>query len=119
MTLAWPVTLPVYFQEDDFQETTPDNVLNSQPDVGPPKSRPRSTSAPTILTGSLVVTTSQSLIFDTFCVSTLASRSLPFSMTHPRTGVTVDTRIISPPVYTPYGISHWRVTCKFYFYPHT
>lgn len=110
----WPATLPADFLVDGFVETAPDNVIASQPDVGPPKTRRRQTAAMRRVEGVVKMTTAQVAIHDTFFTTTLFDGADPFDWTDPRSGANVSFLYFphSPPVYAPAGGDNWQVTIK-------
>ena len=79
MVDVWPSGLPQQLQADAFGEGVADNLLESQPDIGPPISRRRSTAAVRTMSGSMICTAAQITTFKTFFNTTLLGGSLPFS----------------------------------------
>lgn len=109
MATSWPGNLPAYFSKEGFNESTPDNLLRTEMDVGPPKVRRRQTAAPYQINTQIVMTTAQLADFRTFYMVTLKSGSLPFTKAHPRSGASTDFRFVSPPSWIPHGVD-WTVS---------
>jgi len=107
---TWPASLPDDFLQSGFSETLPDNVLRSKMDIGPPKTRRRSTAAPRPIAGQQLMTTAQVATFDTFFVTTLSDGAIGFDWTHPRTGAAITLRFVSPPAYVATGGDFWSIT---------
>ena len=111
----WPATLPDDWILDGASGAFGDNTLRSQPDVGPPKLRRRSTAMPDRFSGSLLMTTTQIGYLDTFYKTTLGGGSLPFDWLHPVTGASASFNFVGPPQYQPIdgyaagGEQYWRV----------
>lgn len=79
MVDVWPATLPQVFERNGYSEGFPDNLIESQPDQGPPTSRRRGTSAPWPVVGSILMTLAQKNELREFFNTTLMSGALPFS----------------------------------------
>lgn len=85
-------------------------------DVGPAKVRRRATADVTRYEPvSLVMSRTVLATFDAFYTTTLKHGTLTFEWTHPRTGNTVDARMLAAPSYTPLAprqngtVDKWRV----------
>ncbi len=85
----WPTTLPKPLISG-YQEGEPRLSIASQTDIGPPKVRKRATVGIAPITMQFIMTSDQIDIFQTFYRDTTAAGSLPFQMTHPRKGTTVN-----------------------------
>ncbi|MCW5697378.1 MAG: hypothetical protein KIS96_11690 [Bauldia sp.] len=59
MAETWPSSLPQSLKLDDYEEKAPNMVLRSQTDMGPGKTRRRSSAVPSTLSGSMVMTQAQ------------------------------------------------------------
>jgi hypothetical protein len=104
---TWPLTveepyvlgLPENFLADSYYESFAKNVLRSPMEVGPPKSRRRSTSGVKELGGVMYMTPDQMAVLTTFFETTLSDGALPFDWTHPRLGstVTISCQFVEPP----------------------
>lgn len=88
---TWPPSLPQSPQKG-FTESGGVLILRTPTDSGPPKQRARG-SKPNILNLQYLMTTAQVATFETFVKSTLRGTA-KFTVSHPRTGSTVQTRII-------------------------
>lgn len=75
---TWPVDLPKFFIAGSYSESEAQNNLLETPEVAVPKSRPLSTAAARMVSGSMVMTLPQLAIFRTFGRTTLIQWSLPF-----------------------------------------
>lgn len=93
---AWPATLPQSPLLDGYSEEAGDNVLRSQPEMGPPKTRRRFTARIDRLNLSYVMTTAQLGIFEAFWRTDLADGALPITMPHPRKGGSINAVPVGP-----------------------
>ena len=102
---SWPGTIPALteFLADTYTEITPSNVIRTQMDVGPAKTRQRGTAAPRFIKGTLYMTTTQVADHDTFFVTTTNHGSDAWTATAPRTEVTKTFRYMEPPQYKAVG----------------
>lgn len=82
---AWPPTLPSYVLEQGYQETLPDNNIESSVEAGAAKVRPRFTAQFQKFTCAVQMTAAQSATFRDFFNNTLNTGSLPFDWVHPST----------------------------------
>lgn len=94
---VWPEDLPAAPLADGFQETWPDTTLRSQVDVGPAKTRRRSTAGIGKLTLAYYLTPAQCAVLKDFYQNDLAGGSLRFDMPHPVTGDSITCRFTRPP----------------------
>ncbi|MDA9511162.1 hypothetical protein XI09_42230 [Bradyrhizobium sp. CCBAU 11386] len=84
MADPWPATLPQCFILG-YSEGMPDGVAEVQPDIGPPISRGRSSSAPRPLSGQMRMTRAQLATLKAFVAVTLDRGALPFEFPDPTT----------------------------------
>lgn len=89
---SWPATLPQVPLAEGYSEVDGENVIWSSNDAGPPKGRRRSTADWQFITCSFSVTRTQLATAKAFYRTTLAS-VLPFTWTHPSTGLAANFRI--------------------------
>lgn len=92
---TWPASLPQAPLERGLEESWPRNVARSQMDVGPPKTRRRSSLDFRRLTVSLWLTGEQVATLDSFIRNDLGDGARRFSWTHPRTGAAVELRFVT------------------------
>ncbi|MBE1208104.1 hypothetical protein [Aminobacter carboxidus] len=85
MVDVWPATLPQYLLADGYSEAQGDGRLRTQPDVGPPKVRLRSSAMPGPLQGRMMMSGAQRAILDNFVKTTLIKGTLPFTFPDPLT----------------------------------
>jgi hypothetical protein len=76
---AWPGTLPQELQVNGFSESIADGLIETQPDIGPPMTRRRTSAAVRPISGQMIVTKAQLATLRTFVNTTLAGGSLPFT----------------------------------------
>ena len=88
MVDAWPSNLPQCFIVG-YADGEGDGVIETQPEIGPPISRQRSTAVVRPLAGSMRMTRAQVAIMHTFVTAALAGGSLPFSFPDPTFGGTI------------------------------
>lgn len=82
MADAWPATLPQCLVVG-YAEGLADNVLEYQPDIGPPITRRRSSTATRPLSGQMKMTRAQIAILKSFFEVTLDEGALPFEFPDP------------------------------------
>jgi hypothetical protein len=103
----WPSTLP-WFQRDGYSEGDADNRVVSQMDTGPPKMRRKSTSAPRMMSGVLILTETQYATLQGFFRGDCFDGTLPFDRNDVH-GVASTFWWAEPPAYSPMGID-WAVS---------
>ena len=103
---TWPSTFLI--ARDGYDETPPDRVLRSKMDVGPDKTRRRSSNAVRPLKLSLTLTDALLVTFDAFY---LANDAIAFTFPDPRTATNVQARFVSPPKYA-YDETLWKVAVE-------
>lgn len=91
-TYSWPGTLPTEVDSSGFSETVGVLVLVSPMDAGPAKMRRRG-QKPRKMNVSFVMDDTQISTLETFIQSTLRGTAR-FDFPHPRTGVTMEVRIV-------------------------
>lgn len=85
MTAAWPATLPQFVQEQGFDETLPNQRLESSVDSGPPKARRRFTKNYRAIQCEIWCDADQADDFEDFYETDLAGGVLPFTWVNPVT----------------------------------
>jgi hypothetical protein len=88
MADAWPAELPQCFIVG-YSDGEGDGLIETQPDIGPPISRRRSTAVTRPLAGSMKMTRAQIAILKTFFETTILGGSLPFTFNDPTAGGTI------------------------------
>lgn len=88
MVDAWPETLPQCFILG-YNETPGDGLIETQPDIGPPISRRRSSAFTRALSGQMRMTRAQIATLRTFIDTTILDGSLPFEFEDPTAGGTL------------------------------
>jgi len=83
----WPAVLPQVPIKDGYSEEPQDNVVRSQPDAGPGKSRRRYTAIGVSTGVSYKMSESQVQTFITFWRDSIFDGSIPYKKAHHRTGV--------------------------------
>lgn len=78
--VAWPKSLPDRFLVRGYSENEGENVLRSEMDVGPAKTRLRATVAPVRVSASLVLTRDQFKTWQYFYREVLRYGTTPFLM---------------------------------------
>lgn len=118
---TWPVGLDTYLSVVGFKEIPGKNTISQPMAYGPPKKRKRTTTTPTQITGTMLMTYDELAIFDSFYNDTLQSGVLTFDgLPHPRTRATDVTWQFSgeePPEYTPEGSLTFRVSMRLQILP--
>jgi hypothetical protein len=105
----WHPDLPQRFEQDSFQLTYGKNTVRSEMSHGPPKSRRKCTSAPQIINGSMTLTTSQFVIFNTWYKTTLFDGNEPFDWLHPITEGIEVFKYLTEPMITSAGGTNWNL----------
>jgi hypothetical protein len=107
----WPSTLPQVFLYSDFVEQPGDNLLASENSIGPAKLRRRTTSTPSMIAGSMVLSQTQKVEFKTFATSTLSSCGKAFNFPDPDGGSDLLVRLKPDYSFTPFGVQ-WKVALE-------
>lgn len=116
---TWPASLPQKPQKDGYNETAPTpKIIRSQMGNGKEKVRRRTTSGVAKMSCTFNMTDAQTDTLDGFFANDVKHGVLPFTWTHPRTGVlyTDKFRLLSPPSYVPLG-EDYRVTLQMELLP--
>lgn len=100
---TWPSTFLI--NRNGYKETPPDRVLRSKMDIGPDKTRKRSSAEVRKLNITLTLTDALMVTFDAFY---LANDAIAFTFPDPRTATNVQARFVSPPKYD-YEETIWSV----------
>lgn len=85
MADPWPVTLPRNFIAG-YTDGFPDTTISTDPDIGPPITRRRSTAGVRPLSGSMRMTRAQLATLKTFFEVTIEGGALPFTFPDPSFG---------------------------------
>lgn len=97
---AFPVTLPQNLLISGYSQGLANNLITSQPDVGPAKIRRRTTSNVRPLKGSMTLTKTQLATLISFYEDDLIGGSLRFSWTDPVDDSAIEARFVSSPSWT-------------------
>lgn len=97
--VAFPTEL-YKIKEGTYKESPPNNTLRTSMDVGPAKSRRRTTSNVRLISFTLVLNSDQLDTLDGFYNDDTFSGSDDFDFNHPRTGDAVKARFVQPPEYS-------------------
>ena len=110
---VWPESLPQNFSAADYTDTLADNTVRSEMDSGPAKVRRVSTSKPSTLSGTMVMTTAQWNEFVAFRRDTLRE-VLSFEFPNPEDDgeTTLIVRLTSAPSRTQWVPGVWRVNLQ-------
>lgn len=87
MVAAWPGDVNTTASLESYSETFGERVDSFQVELGQPLARRRSAFSNAAIKFSLLLTSAEVASLRTFWRTTLKSGVLPFTMTHPRTGV--------------------------------
>lgn len=110
-TISWPSSLPQYVQESGYEETPPNNRIETQMDAGPAKIRGLSTVKNYTFSAVLLLTRAQYQAFKTFYDTTTSEGKTPFNWVHPITREAAVFRFRTPvPKYSGAGGDTFRVT---------
>lgn len=97
MASAWPNTLPQQMLTDSFTMGPRPNAIAFAPELGPPMMRRRGTSAPTDVTGDILLTVAQWSLLLAFFQTTLKETDI-FTWINPITLAAVTCKFAGPPV---------------------
>lgn len=118
MPITWPAApFPQKLLVEGYQEQTPNIVVRTKMDAGPPKVRKRFTAGIRPITGSLDLTAAQVATLDTFVMTTLKGGVETFDWTHPRTGAAASFKIVPPVTYTAMEPDVWRASLSLELQP--
>lgn len=111
---AWPESLPQCVLLEGYRERPSSGVLSSEMDVGPAKTRRRSTATTTRLPVMVTLSNEQLGIFEDWFNQDVAGGALPFDWERPRTHQIVQARIVGDPPYElrplASGSEYWRLS---------
>jgi len=107
--IIFPASIEQCFLLSGYTEQAEPNIIRSDVEVGPAKTRRRYTKPIINIKASMVVTAAQLQVFDDFYHGPLMSGALRFLFKDPRTGVQKEFRFIDPPVYQPITAENWAV----------
>lgn len=82
-TILWPSTLPKYVEQSGYSEGGIDNLIKTEMNNGPYKTRQKSTRAYQPIKGAMVIDTNQRAYFYTFYKTTIAFGALSFLFPKP------------------------------------
>lgn len=95
-SIDWPLTLPQRFDADGYGEDWQNGVISSQMSTGPSKRRRRFTAVVKSWKGSMTMTESQYLAFQTFVETTTKFGTEKFNFPDPHDHLTlVESRFMS------------------------
>ena len=102
---TWPATLPQQLSRQGYSESLPDNVLRSEVEAGPEKTRRRFTAAPYPIRGRMMLTFTQAAELKRFFREDIADGANSFTFPDPLDNTTMlNVRLASPPSWgTPGG----------------
>lgn len=95
-TPIWPNDLPQCFSTPSFNQKRADNVLRSQPSIGPAKTRRRTTANVTELAGEMQVTATQLTVLENFIADQIADGAKVFRFPHQFGGPMMLVRMAAP-----------------------
>lgn len=102
---TWPASLPTMPIAGGYGEKPQSQVLRSDMDAGPVKTRRRFTAGTRELAYSHRVTLAQADTFEDFFYNDIAAGALPFDIEQPRTGQTVSVLIKTGKGQPPYELT--------------
>lgn len=109
-SITWPSTLPNLPLTNGYQESFKDNVIRSEIDSGPMKTRQRYTRAQRMIQMSFMLTNDQKTIFTTF-FNLIRGGALPFNWKDPILGTDIVVRLTSAVTGPNYvRINAWQVS---------
>lgn len=109
---AWPATLPAAPLASGFSEMLADNLLRSEMEMGPAKTRRRTSAGVRTLEAQYILSAAQTAILRGFFENDVKAGALAFDYTHPVTSVTVAARFAAPPVFAALNGRYYKVSVK-------
>ncbi|MCF2522349.1 hypothetical protein [Bradyrhizobium sp. G127] len=98
MPLAiWPIDVPLRTLQSGYSEAPEKNTADFQPEVGPPKTRRRTSISSDVITCSGNFSSEEWDALVAFYRTTLADGSLPFTRAHPRSGLSMTFKFTGDP----------------------
>lgn len=113
---TWLLTLPQSPLINGYTSNRVPNQTNFQTDVGPAKTRRRSTAVPIMVKENYVLTTAQKISLENFYSVALKDGSDAFVKPNPETGTTSVYKFVNPPVFNTAGI-YWTTTLELEIQP--
>lgn len=108
----WPSDVSSTFTLEGYSEVSEDNVRQFTPEVGYPKTRRKTSNSTEIVTGSILMTSTEYVAFDVFFRDTIKDGVNSFNMLHPRTQATARMKFVEAPKIQDFGVDLWRVNVK-------
>jgi len=109
-TPSWPLTLPQRFLRRGYAEGFKDNIIRSENEIGPAKTRRRATAAIRPVSGIMMMTATELATFQDFVEDDLGDGALAFTM--PAQSADSGTWLVR--MTAPFEISpndfHWEVS---------
>lgn len=96
MTAIWPNDLPQCFSTPSFNMKRADNVLRSQPSIGPAKTRRRTTGNVKSLSGEMQMTATQITVLEAFIEDEIGDGAKAFRFPHQHGGPMMLVRMAAP-----------------------
>jgi hypothetical protein len=84
-SISWPEELPLTLSLEGLSAKQKSNVIRTQMDAGPVKTRRRYTANTKTFTGKMLLSPAQRLILEQFYHTALADGALRFNFTNPQT----------------------------------
>lgn len=100
--LSWPGSAPI--PQKGFSESMGANILRTPMDSGPAKVRYRG-KKPSILNVSFLMSTAEIAVLETFLYTTTKGTTR-FGFPHPRTGATIEVRVVPQSADALYSLSY-------------
>ena len=111
---AWPVGVPDQIIRDSFEYKMDDNVLRSEMDNGPEKTRVKYTKNFDTISGSLLMSTTELNTFLTWYRTTLLFGVEQFYFPDPLdNGTNLTCLFVQAPTFSAYGYDHYTVVLGF------
>lgn len=116
--ITWPAELPQKFLAEGYSRAAANNLLRSSADIGPGKTRRRSSAGPQPLSGNLSMKSAQLETFKAFFKNDLKDGALRFNWIDPDDGVTpVEMRFTREPSWVKSSVSRWVVSMQLEILP--
>lgn len=109
-SINWPASLPPRLPLSGLEITPVDPTIETETDAGPRQKRRKYSAVEYVVNGTLVLSSAEVSVLDTFWDTTCAAGVLRFNWVHPRTGAAIQAQFREPPKRSSTGRGRYRVS---------
>lgn len=114
--MAWGGPKPLIENNHNWKETIPSGTIETEMDEGPPKIRRDGNPGSAIVSFSQIMTKAETVLLDTYYVTTLNYGTTVITDTHPRTDLSFNFRLRRP-TYTHLGADEFEASMELVIVP--